>query len=190
MNQLNNLITTMRFSGFPLVKPESVSDHIWGMISIALVDIPQINEQRKSMGLQEVDIKELIYKIVLHDLDEAYTSDIPRLFKHSDPNLLEAIKIATNKLISKYLDPKLIEEIDKAKDESLEGLWVELLDMIQCGDKMIYEIKLGNEFIKTQLPNVISTLSDIMQYLIVTKGGTLPEVGYISNKISHFELNL
>ena len=76
-SKLNNLVHTGRYSGFQLLRQETVSDHIWGMISIALDIVPALNEQIKlwskthegeSHIVKSIDIKDVIYRITIHDI--------------------------------------------------------------------------------------------------------------------------
>lgn len=163
---LNNLIHINRFSGSQLLKQESVSDHIWGMMALAFENLPYINQRRTALGLPLVDKKDLIYRISVHDIDEAYTLDIPRLFKYYNSTIHSAIETVSQEIMNKYLDRELVADVNSAKNtKCIEGLYVKLLDFIQCGLKMVNEVKLGNSIIKSELPNVIGCLVELRSSL-------------------------
>jgi hypothetical protein len=158
----NQLISVPRFSNIQLIKSESVSDHIWGMISLAYEVIPEINKERKSRNFYEINIKDVIYRITLHDLDEAISCDIPRPFKHFDDKIQNELLRVSTELLRKYgINEDLINQINEAKHGSIEGLYVLIFDLVQCGNKMCNEIDLGNKLIKLELPNVIKALDEI-----------------------------
>jgi len=164
-NVLDNLTHITRWSGFPIIKPESVSDHVWGMLALALFHVPTINDERAENGLPSIDLKELVYKIVLHDIDESVYCDIPRPFKHYDDKINSEIERVAQTLMYSNLSSDLVKDALAAKDQSIEGLYTTIFDFIQAGKKMVFEVKLGNRFILNEIPNVIECLEDMVELL-------------------------
>lgn len=175
-SKLNNLVHTGRYSGFQLLRQETVSDHIWGMISIALDIVPALNEQIKlrnkthegeSHIVKSIDIKDVIYRITIHDIDEALCCDIPRPFKYANPEIRESIEKTTNQLMEKEFEPQFIFEVHDSKNKScIEGLLVAILDSLQAGIFMRNEVMLGNQFIKTEINNVIDMMDEFITVYI------------------------
>lgn len=152
---LDNLIHVTRYSGNILIKPESVADHTWGMIALALEYIPAMNEKFKV----DWELPQLVYLIALHDIDESLYCDIPRKFKYHSQDLREAIQVATDELLEENLSPEIVLDIKYADDKtSLMGFMVKIFDIAQAGYKMISEINLGNKFFKSEITNAIDSL--------------------------------
>lgn len=162
---LGNLKLIPRFSDMYMHRRETVADHNWGLIAISLVVVPYLNE-----GLtKKIDLKEVIYRVAVHDLDESGSIDIPRPFKYFDMELKEKLdEVAIKILRHKRVSEEIIRDIKSAKDYYvLEGLIVKLLDTIQPGLIMIDEINLGNQSMKSQLPNIkegITYYLEVIQY--------------------------
>lgn len=160
-----NLPVVTRYSGVNLIKSESVSDHVWGMCSLALELIPELN-----LNLTEdlqIDLKDVLFRIIVHDLDESVTCDIPRPFKYATKELREEIEVASTLLMKKYLNEEIVIKSLNAKEgDSIEAFLVRLFDLMQSGIKMRQEVLLGNTFIKTEVPNVIECLEEyaVMDY--------------------------
>lgn len=169
--KLHNLSHTYRYSGFKTLVQESVSDHMCSMMAMAHELVPVMNIYLKSIGVEEpslVDTKEVVYRISVHDYDEALCLDIPRNFKYSSKELRDAIEVATDNLMTKEFTPELMKQVKEAKSLDLvEGLIVKILDSAQAGCYMISEIMLGNQYIKSELNNVIDTLSDYSEHYCV-----------------------
>jgi len=155
-----NLINVKRYSGFTLVKDESVSDHVWGMITLALELIPEINEVLKDEN-KCIDVKSIIYRVAIHDIDESITCDIPRPMKYYTPEFRDMIEQVTSSMLKTEFPDDLVHDILTAKDNTLDGEVISILDLMQAGIKMRNEIKLGNQFMRTEVPNVISALEDL-----------------------------
>jgi len=170
---LDNLIYVQRYSGNMLIKPESVSDHIWGMIALALEWVEKINSQLPENSIHRMELKEVIWRIVIHDIEECYTSDIPRPFKHYNKDILKSIDDTSYEILKKEIKSfDLVHDIINAKSKlSPEGRMVGYLDIIQAGEKMVTEIELGNRFMYDELDNIIENLEG--------KIGDLDESGYI-----------
>jgi len=163
--KLHNLSHTYRYSGFKVLVQESVSDHMSSMMAMAHELVYFMNEYVKSIDDTDdyypVDIKEVVYRISIHDYDEALCLDIPRNFKYSSKELRDAIETATDALMTKEFTPDLMGQIKTSKStDVIEGLIVKILDSAQAGCYMVSEIMLGNKYIKSELNNVIDNLTD------------------------------
>lgn len=160
---LHNLPFVTRYSGVNLIKSESVSDHVWGMCALALELVPQLNDNLDEDS--KIDLKDVIYRIVVHDIDESVTCDIPRPFKYATKELRVEIEKASILLMTKYLNSSIVTSSLEAKDgDTIEAFLVRVFDLMQAGMKMRQEVELGNQFIKSEVPNVINALEE---YVVV-----------------------
>lgn len=160
---MGNLKLIPRFSDTYMHRRESVSDHNWDLISMSLVLVPEINKDLK----KPLDLKEILYRIIVHDLDESGSIDVPRPFKYFDPELKEMLdKVSLEILRSKGVAENIIHDIKFAKDISKpEGLFVKILDVIQPGLVMVNEVRIGNQIMKKEFPNVIGCLTNFMEMI-------------------------
>lgn len=160
---LDNLIRTHRYSGNLLVINESVSDHVWCMNALAMEYIPKVNQIMKE---KVFDLKEVIYAITLHDLDEVFTTDIIRTFKHYNQDIESAIQRTVNEITSKNLPEQILADLKVIEDKTTSlGMLVKIFDTAQAGYKMISEIQLGNKYFKTELLNVNDCLCSYLAKL-------------------------
>lgn len=160
---LDNLIRTHRYSGNLLVINESVSDHVWCMNALAMEYIPKVNQIMKE---KVFDLKDVIYAITLHDLDEVFTTDIIRTFKHYNQDIESAIQRTVNEITSKNLPEQILADLKVIEDKTTSlGMLVKIFDTAQAGYKMISEIQLGNKYFKTELLNVNDCLCSYLAKL-------------------------
>lgn len=169
LTELDNLIHTNRFSGKRLLIQESVSDHLWCMNSLAFEYIPIMNGMldkwdESHRKCPRISIQEVIYKIAIHDLDEAFYCDIPRTFKYHNDEVLKAINDTADKLITSKMGSKMAEEVSMAKDKkSVTGLIVKILDSAQAGFKMKSEVLLGNRYFENEIPDCLGVLHHVRE---------------------------
>lgn len=143
-----------RYSGEVVLKKESLYDHIGKMMAMAfLID---------SNVTFEFDIKELIYRISIHDLEESVSQDIIRRIKHYDKVIKDKIDDISYDLLAKELVKKCrITEAKEAKShQSIEGCLVHFLDVYQAFQYLYGEVVLlHNENLRDTL------LNDCIPYL-------------------------
>lgn len=122
---LRNISTVIRYSGFRLLSPETVDSHTMDMSVLALLILDDLPNH--------LDRKDLIYRIVIHDLEESCSCDVPRSLKYHSEEVRLAIDKATKELVSKHVSKLLLEDMDESKDLTvLEGRVVKFLDILQC----------------------------------------------------------
>jgi 5'-deoxynucleotidase YfbR-like HD superfamily hydrolase len=139
-NPVVNLNRIKRFSNTTLVKEENVVEHIGQSIMIALVIYSKIDQS-------DINIKELIYKISIHDLDESVLADVPFDIKYSSDLIKSELERISLEKLSEYLYPELISDIFKSKcdeEHKKESLILKFIDPFQALIKLIREYKLQN----------------------------------------------
>lgn len=143
-----NLLNVYRFSNTKLVEHESTAYHTVQMQLIALYlynKYPTFN------------IKDVIYRILMHDLDESVLCDIPRDVKYYNTTIYNEINsIANTKLVESGILGSIIHDINNAKENKVcnpnhgkindsgcyEGSLVGIIDILQCAIKLATELKL------------------------------------------------
>lgn len=122
---LRNQSTVIRYSGYQLVRPETVDVHTMDMTVLALVILDDLPGY--------LDRKDLIYRIVVHDLEESCSCDVPRSLKYHSPEVHAAIEKATKAMVRVHVSDNLFDDLCNAKDLTLlEGRVVKFLDILQC----------------------------------------------------------
>lgn len=161
---LENLIRVKRYAGILIVIPESVSDHVSCMNALAFEYVPKLNEMLEPF--EQFDIKELIYAISIHDIDEAFTTDIPRQVKHRNIEFETAVKKVTEEVLVENLGQGFVDEINRVEDRTKPiGVLLKIIDVSQCGYKMKQEISIGNSIMRSEIDNVITTLEEWRDWL-------------------------
>lgn len=128
-----------------MVKQETLSDHVWYMMEIAF---------RLSNHI-EFDIKEVIYRIMIHDIEESVTLDIPRDVKHSSALYKQMTDDIAFKLLARegIVTDKIIQDSIEAKShDTIEGAIVHFCDVYQAYLKLSDEVYLlGNRSLLKEL---------------------------------------
>lgn len=156
-NKLRNLVNVDRYNGMHCSKPESVPNHNSDMFACAYSIVEILNRNCSDELLEgELDLKEITYKIMIHDLDEALICDIPRSLKYMTPEITKAIKKGVKDLMIREFSPVLVNDIDNSKGyHDLNSLIVKICDVLQARFKIYEEyFLLGN---KSFLSQVISS---------------------------------
>lgn len=136
----------MRFGGDRDLVRESLYDHLGKMSGMAIL----LNE------IIDFDIKEVLYRIQIHDLEETVTQDVSRKLKHFNPEIKQAIDAASYAILKRELpNESLLKAIQEAKDHStIEGCIVHFLDVYQAYQHLRFEVeKLGNHSLDDTLIN-------------------------------------
>lgn len=144
-----------RFSGSYLIRPESVPDHVLTCITLSIMLIKDLEKLGYS-----INYKEVMYKIAIHDLPEKLTSDIIRPVKYHHEELTKEFRAAESDMIRRSGYPLfLIDDIENAKDDTLEGYILKYVDIFQVVLKLYEEVfELGNLLIKSEYYNAKSAL--------------------------------
>jgi 5'-deoxynucleotidase YfbR-like HD superfamily hydrolase len=122
------------------MKKETDGYHVIDMMSICLY----IYEELKNYGVT-LDIKDLIYRCYIHDLDEVLVGDIQRNIKYYNEKIYESINEVVNNLLHKNYSEDLIKDISNSKNlHEINGLIVKVADTLQSSLKIYEEVKLNN----------------------------------------------
>ena len=139
-NPSRNLNNVVRYSGIFCMKKETDGYHVIDMMSICLY----IYEELKNYGVT-LDIKDLIYRCYIHDLDEVLVGDIQRNIKYYNEKIYESINEVVNNLLHKNYSEGLIKDFSNSKNlHEINGLIVKVADTLQSSLKIYEEVKLNN----------------------------------------------
>lgn len=140
-----------RWSTFRNAHPESVAEHCYYVALYSLFICEWLLSRTDSEFLYE-DCYDAVAKALCHDLEETLTGDMPRIFKHSDPRLEEALAltagIAMRQTIGSLdLDPDTDDQFAKwwceSKSSDFSGSIVAFADYLSVLSYLLQE-KLDN----------------------------------------------
>lgn len=159
--RMRRVIHTMRFSGLPRLRPETVAEHSYITTHYALciaLDMMQKN--------WDVDIGVLLARAIVHDVDEAITADLPRPIKYSSTSFYsEWLRLSTDAMgkLCHELGVDFTELWSQAKDNTLEGQILALADLMAVDGYLLEELELGNKFAVPVLENSLDFLNQFAE---------------------------
>lgn len=145
----------IRFSICPRVHDESVAEHSYYTSLIAMLIAGDLRRSGIEVNLGEVAIKSL-----LHDMDETYSGDMIRMFKHSSPEIKDAMDKAANICMEKFSKELMGEGGHlatiwrEAKSDNIEGAIVSLSDFLSVLSYVVQEIQSGNHIMYEHLEDL------------------------------------
>lgn len=149
-----------RYSTCPRSHPESVAEHSWYVAFYALVIGKALNVDRHT-----VDLGLLVGQAIMHDVDECFSGDFIRMFKHSSETLKQEIDKACQSFIGDFVldlcgdvshghGADLMYMWKNAKEATHEGLIVGFCDFLSVVSYVVQEIESGNHVMYEQLPEL------------------------------------
>jgi putative hydrolase of HD superfamily len=146
-----------RWSTFHTLHKESVAEHSFFVAFYVLVIGNWVNKNGS-----RVNTKQALERALVHDLDEAYSGDFIRSFKHSSPELKFALDNAARsfhkqiceKLVPGTLAQNLHTAWVKAKDDTPEGKLVAFCDFLSVASYAVLERHAGNRHISEENTNL------------------------------------
>jgi 5'-deoxynucleotidase YfbR-like HD superfamily hydrolase len=140
-----------RYAIFNCINPESVAEHSFYTVLYCLF----VGEWAREHGTS-LDIGKLLTRAVLHDLEEARTGDILRMFKHRSASLTKAINRVGEEELADALSAIVIEDTDSvapslvaewkwAKDSTPEGRVMAFADFLSVLSYLMQELQFTNE---------------------------------------------
>lgn len=154
---------TRRFNNLPTLQTEDVAQHSFFTTILAMTMAEEYNLSVQKHNLEvhpydvenawdEVDVNLVMRQALLHDIEEAFTSDIPWNVKHHDDDTHRTILDATrSKMESIYQDcTKVMRDqmmVNFTAKFGLEGKFVAIADMMECAWNCHQEEQLGNRYL-------------------------------------------
>lgn len=150
-----------RYSSFPAIRRENVAEHSWWVTFISLLIAYDINYNHQ---YEEVNTLGVLERAILHDLSECISGDIIRSYKHTNPDIKQAMDTAdaVNMGVltlnwSSGVRGRTMESWDTAKDNTLEGTIVRFADMVAVVFYIREEYRSGNRAITGVLKEMYET---------------------------------
>ncbi len=147
----------VRFSNCPRIHDESVAEHsFYTAFYVYLIGHALVMEG------EELDLGAALGKAIMHDMDECYSGDFIRMFKHSDPMLKQQIDLACSKFMMRLSDEisdspvtagVIYDDWSSAK-KGAEGKIVSFADFLSVLSYIAQELELGNVRMRRQLPEL------------------------------------
>lgn len=172
-----------RFSGNFICQDENIMSHSAEM-ALLCINFAEL--------VPESNAKEMTYRCILHDIEEiAIGADVPRPMKYYSEELKELIDKSSIKILSEYIDNKVLIDSRDAKDSSnINGFLVGLADRIQCFIKMSKEVKLfNNNSLKSDLDkfnDIIHSWIDSIYNLNISESSKINLSKYILKITNYF----
>lgn len=160
--QTRNMHRVYRYSTRPLAQPEDNAQHSWYASWYCLLIYHAAAAQLPECPL---DLGTLLEKAIVHDLEESWTGDIVRPFKHSDETLRDEIRRVGRDRVEEWayeqcIPAALVTAVLGAKD-GLEGKVVTLADLL-CVCSLAYEnLKRGNRYL---IPTIVRVRHLLVQF--------------------------
>lgn len=164
-----------RFNNFPTLNTEDVAQHSYFTTILAMTMADEYNiairehnkkvaehnlsihpyDVENALDIQsEVDVEVVMRQALLHDIEEAFTSDIPWNVKHHNSVVNTLITgVAQSKLqniyenCSEVFKRQMQTKLDAKK--GLEGKFVAIADMLECAWNCYQESRMGNPYLNS-----------------------------------------
>ena len=151
--EITRLAAVVRFNNAHRNRDESVAEHI-GFVSIYSMMLGHWYESRVG---NDVDWRDLMTRVTIHDAEEGLSGDFPRSFKYSSVAVKRALDVAASKAaVTVFADmcdhdecsvAYLHERWEYAKGDSVEGTILQIADCLSTISYVYREWKTGNKLI-------------------------------------------
>jgi len=162
LKRFRNLSNIDRCNQVPKIKFYSVAEHSFycALLAMFLCDLISLNEKIY------IDKKRLIMKALVHDLEESITGDILYPTHQMNINFKKELDTIRSMVVYEELFKELPNEIShiykvywhNAKDDTVEGKIIEIVDKLEIALFAIQEIELGNKSFKTLFDNAVNII--------------------------------
>lgn len=158
-----------RCNNFPVINQEDVAQHSFYTTMLAMILADEYNTWAVDHNKYPLQYKypiakteTVIRKALTHDLEEAFTSDIPWNIKHMNGEVCEVVIKAINERIDQVYENcqtmELYHEMGTKCKEGLEGQFVEIADMLELGIYCWEEVSKGNQFLQSMVDKCVRLL--------------------------------
>ena len=170
-----------RCNNLPTINTVTVAQHSYYTALLAVTLASDYNDWATKNNLKHhpLDFDNLVptingdkamKKALFHDLEEAFTSDIPWNVKHHDKKSHEVITECIQAKLAKIYDgcsPVIKEHkqfIETCKDNTIEGQLVDLVDSLECAWYCYQEVSMGNKYLGNMLRKCLLLIKDMPLY--------------------------
>lgn len=142
------LTSIPRFTGSPLMEPQSGADHAYRVTMIALQIVDEYNESNPKV---KINREEVVLKALFHDTEESVLGDIPSPVKYFNETFREAVReveeTAMKDIVLKEVSKKQKKEyftLWKEAKKGLSGKIIKIADKLEGFIKINFEVRQGN----------------------------------------------
>ena len=168
-----------RCNNFPTISTEDVAQHSYYVSLLALTLAIEYNDWAARVNMKFhpydyenkvalVDVDKVLRMAISHDLEEAFTSDIPWNIKHYSEELNAAINSSVQaRMESVYSGSRVMRLFHKWNQDckkGLEGQFVDLADMLELAVYSYEECAKGNTYMEPMLYKSIGLIEEMSIY--------------------------
>lgn len=150
-----------RCNTLPTLQPTDVAQHSYYVALLSMAFADEYNTWAEEYNLdfhpqdfdnryELINVEVLLRKALLHDVEEAFTSDIPWHVKHMSAEFNNTFTKGINEFLDKKYEysktMKMYQSLSKASKKGIEGELVNLADMVELAWYCYEEVKFGNQF--------------------------------------------
>lgn len=153
-----------RCNNFPRATNEDVAQHSCFVTQLVMIIADELNESQQFLEEnQPLNVESVLRKAIVHDVPEAFTSDIPYSIKHFDKdiqNKMSEMELAIlNKAFSKTTDRFYRYVVDSRESkQDAEGEIVRIADMLELAWYCYEEAHMGNTNLLCLLDRAVNIL--------------------------------
>lgn len=169
-----------RFNNFPMINNVDVAQHSYYTTMMACTFAEECNRyaQMYNECLHPYDenvmdyytIQEVMAKSLFHDVEEAFTSDIPWNVKHQSKEVHDAISDCIEKKLESIYDGcsktlrTHLHYMRYCKSNDMEGRLVDICDAMDCAWSCYLECEMGNVHMSDLLYKSVSIIKNHPEY--------------------------
>lgn len=186
LNNYRRLRCIKRCNNFPTTHPEDVAQHSYytALLTLTLSQeynkaVEKHNEQYHPLDAenvkQKITVGNAVLKALFHDIEEAFTSDIPWNVKHHDSKIEQEMRRCVVAILNEEFTDTLSYQKQLAIDakEGLEGEMVQLADMLEGAWFCYEEILVGNNILQDLLVKYLLLVRETYIHTVLYSGSTL-----------------
>ena len=177
-----------RCNNFPTLMPEDVAQHSYYTTLLARFLSEEYNKYAAEYNsafhpfdvenqMPVLDIAEVTEKALLHDCEEAFTSDIPWNVKHASKEFNEAMKqVVADKMETIFEGSTTltsVKDINSIAKKGFPGQVVDFADMLELAIFCCEEYTLGNNYLKSLLYKCLDVLVHHPIYAVMLEASPL-----------------
>lgn len=156
-----------------MIHSQNVAEHSFYAAILAM----EIMRELDARNFEGIDHGEVLEKVLLHDLEETITGDMPYPFKRSSKSMAEKISAAKDTLVKEFYPPWMAQKNIEAKKYPL-GPIVVAADYLELHAYCLEEKWLGNR--EPYLDEILEECRKIVNRQTESQGIVEAEVGAIA----------
>jgi len=186
-----------RCNNFPVLNTEDVAQHSYFVALLSMVITDEYNSWISQYWISDetsipnpkrkfISTEKVLRKALMHDTDEAFSSDIPFNIKHFNKETHEVIEKALDSMMETAYagTSELFQEyrgMARTCKEGIEGDIVNIADMTELAIQCYEEYTLGNLWVKSLLSKAVGLVFDRINETELKNTDTCPTLMKLLN---------